>query len=152
MKLLWALPISGIAALCWAVLAPIASTIAPGPPARGAEPAVAQPYPAESLARLAVNGDVFRLHRTPAGVSYDPLRGAVSEAPPAPKPQLALSGIVWGAEPAAILEGLPGIEGPRVLRRGETVAGLRVRQITRERVTVVGLDTTWTLKVKTSWN
>jgi len=104
------------------------------------------------LARFAEGGDVFRLRRRPAGTSYDPLRGAVSDAPPAPRPQLALSGIVWGAEPAAIIEGLPGIDGPRVLRRGESVAGLRVRDITRERVTVVGLDTTWILKVKISWN
>ena len=152
MRVLWVFPATSIAALCWAAWAPIVSTIAPGPRTRGVESAVAQSYPAESLARLAVNGDVFRLKRTPAGTSYDPLRGAVSEAPAAPKPQLVLSGIVWGAEPAAILEGLPGTEGPRVLRRGEAVAGLRVREITREHVMVVGLDTIWTLKVKTSWN
>jgi hypothetical protein len=151
MNALWTLPLTGIAALCWAALAPIAPTIALRPATRGVEPAFARPYRAESLARLAVNGDVFRLRRTPAGTGYDPMRGAVSEAPPAPKPQLALSGIVWGAEPAAIIEGLPGTEGPRVLRRGETVAGLCLHEITRERVTVVGLDTTWTLKVKT-WN
>jgi hypothetical protein len=152
MRALWVLPFTGIVALCWAALAPIAPAIALAPAPRRTQPALVQPYPAESLAHLAANGDVFRLRRTPAGTSYDPMRGAVSETPAAPKPQLALSGIVWGAEPAAIIEGLPGIEGPRVMRRGETVAGLRVREITRERVTVVGLDTTWTLKVKTSWN
>jgi hypothetical protein len=61
-------------------------------------------------------------------------------------------GIVWGREPAAVIEGLPGVEGPRVVRRGDNVGALRVRDIVQDRVIVVGLDTTWTLKLRVPWN
>jgi hypothetical protein len=51
----------------------------------------------------------------------------------------------------AVLEGLPGIQGPRVLQLGERVGGLTVRRIKGDVVTVTGLDTTWTLRVKEPW-
>ena len=66
---------------------------------------------------------------------------------------LSLLGIVWdgGRDPTALLEGLPGVEGPRVVRRGEHVGDLRVRTIARDHVMVLGPDTTWILTVREPW-
>jgi hypothetical protein len=62
-----------------------------------------------------------------------------------------LTGIVWEREPAAVIEGLPGSNGPRVVRARETVGPLRVRRIEREQVLITGLDTMWTLRVREPW-
>jgi len=106
----------------------------------------------DSLSTLVVARDPFRVTRRSSPVTYDPVRMAQPPVPPAPKPTLALVGIVWGAgEPTALVEGLPGVEGPRPLRPGDTVAGLRVTAIRADRVVITGLDTTWTLMVREPW-
>ena len=97
--------------------------------------------------------DPFRLARRPSPLAYDPLRLLQPPAPPSPKPALVLVGVVWdgGRDPTALIEGFPGVEGPRSLRTGERTAGLRVTRITATRVIVMGLDTTWTLTVREPW-
>jgi hypothetical protein len=107
----------------------------------------------DSLASTLVARDPFRVTRRPSDVVYDPVRLAQPAVPPSPKPALALVGIVWdsGLDPTALVEGLPGVEGPRPMRRGETVAGLRVKAIKPDRVVITGLDTTWTLMVREPW-
>lgn len=65
----------------------------------------------------------------------------------APRPRLVLRGFVVGARRAAVIEGLPGIEGARVLRQGDEEAGVRVARIDGDRVVVRMKDTTWALKV-----
>lgn len=96
--------------------------------------------------------DPFRAQRAPAPVAYDPVALAASPPPPAPpKPALTLTGIAWGAEPEAVIEGLPGTEGPRVVRVNETVGGLKIKRIASDRVVVVGMDTTWVLTVREPW-
>ncbi len=110
--------------------------------------------PLDSVFRLAAKHAPFRVTRIPASISYDPDRNLLPGAPspPAiPKPSLVLSGIVSGAVPAAVLEGFPGVDGPRVVRAGEVVSGLQVRAIRRDAVVVTGLDTTWTLRVRVPW-
>jgi hypothetical protein len=62
-----------------------------------------------------------------------------------------LLGLVTGAEATAVIEGFPGVEGARVVRVGDVVAGLRVKQIASDRVVIVGMDTTWVLKVREPW-
>ena len=116
------------------------------------QPAMAEAPAGDSLAQLIVARDAFRPSRAPAPVPFQPEQpeGAMREPPP-PRPNLRLTGIVWGAEPAAILEGVPGSDGPRVMRRGETAGGLNVRRIEQSRVTVTGMDTTWTLSVRDIW-
>jgi len=84
-------------------------------------------------------------------VAYDPGRLVVAEAPPAPKPTLALVGIVGGAAGSAVIEGLPGVDGWRVVYGGDVVAGLRVRAIGRDSVVIVGMDTVWVLRVREPW-
>ena len=110
------------------------------------------PHP-DSLAAVLVARDPFRVMRRPSNVVYDPVRLAQPATPPPPKPVLALVGIVWdnGRDPTALVEGLPGVDGPRPVRHGETIAGLRVKAIKPDRVLITGLDTTWTLTVREPW-
>jgi hypothetical protein len=126
------------------------------PPPVGA-PSVTAPLPPlarpESLVGVLLERDPFRMTRRPAAVLYDPVRLAQPAVPPTPKPVLALVGIVWdnGRDPTALIEGLPGADGPRPVRQGETIAGLKVRTIKSDRVLITGLDTMWTLRVREPW-
>jgi len=107
----------------------------------------------DSFPTTIVARDPFRLMRRPTDVAYDPLRLAEQMAPPAPKPVLRLAGILWegGRDPTALVEGLPSIEGVRVVRVGDVVAGLRVRSIAIDQIRIVGMDTAWVLKVREPW-
>jgi hypothetical protein len=120
------------------------------PEARGGPTQRVEPVPTDSLAALLVTRDPFRLSRQPAAVAYDPLRLAQQAASP-PKPPLVLVGLVVGNSPAAIIDGLPGVDGARVVRAGEIVGPLRVRRIERDRVVVTGMDTVWTLMLRRPW-
>jgi hypothetical protein len=124
---------------------------APAMPRAMAERAV--PVVVESLATQVVARDAFRVARRPAAVAYDPQAAAQPEQPPPPRPALSLLGIVWdgGRDPTALLEGFPGVEGPRAVRRGEHIGDLRVRTVARDHVIVLGPDTTWVLTVREPW-
>lgn len=113
-----------------------------------------QQPPIDSLAAAMAVRDPFRFTHRPAAVAYDPLRSAEQTAPAAPKPVLQLAGIVWegGRDPTALIEGFPGIEGVRVVKVGDLVAGLRVQRISGDFVRITGMDTTWVLKVRESWH
>jgi len=108
-------------------------------------------YPADSLRRVTVARDPFRADRRPAVIAYDPARGAAPLPDGPPKPQLALTGVVWGEVPEAVIEGLPTAPGPRVVRAGDVVGGVTVKRIEQARVIAVGFDTTWTLTVRQPW-
>lgn len=149
---MWGLPLTGSAALVWTVLQSQGTPVPPLRVERTTPSRSTLPYPAESIGRVVVGRDPFRATRRPAPTRYNPIAVATPEAPPAPKPVLALTGIVWGEVPEAVLEGLPGTDGPRVVRRGETVGGFRIRAIERSHVIVAGLDTVWTLTVREPWN
>jgi len=126
---------------------PLAVLRRPPPPS-----AVLRPYPADSLARLAVARDLFRLARRAPPIAYDPQRAAAPvEAPQAPKPVLALLGLVAGVQATAVIEGFPGVEGARVVRAGDVVSGIKVKEIVSDRVVLVGMDTTWVLRVREPW-
>ena len=109
----------------------------------------------DSLVQAAVARAAFRVTRRPTAVAYDPNHapGVAPAVQPVARPVLTVSGIAWGRglEPAAVLEGLPGVEGPRVVHVGESVGGLKVRQIRDGAVVVTGLDTIWTLGVRAPW-
>lgn len=105
---------------------------------------------ADSLARAIAARDPFRASRSPATVRFNPDAAAQGAPPPVvQRPILSLAGILMGAEPAALVDGLPGTEGTRVLRAGEHVGDFVVRQIAPDRVVIAGRDTTWTLRVRT---
>jgi hypothetical protein len=144
----------GLALAVRLVASPLVRVTAP--PRVGTAPVAATAHGSvrpDSLVAALVGRDPFRIMRRPAPVAYDPLRIGQPEAPSPPKPVLLLVGIVWdgGKDPTALLEGLPATDGPRVVRSGETVGGLRVKQVGRERVVIVGMDTVWALKVREPW-
>jgi hypothetical protein len=132
-------------------LADIRPRVLSGPPPRDTAPYAAPKI--DSLAQAIVPRDPFRVTHQPASVAYDPTRAAQPPAPMPPKPALVLTGIVWDSRgnPSAVLDGLPGGGGPRVVRQGEQLGALRVRRIARDRVVVSGLDTVWTLTVREPW-
>jgi hypothetical protein len=149
--------VTGAAAVVRAATAPIAqggpmdsTRLSPSPP----HPRSADPTP-DTLVATAVRRPLFRPSRRPAATAFDPARpeqaAPEASAPPAERPALAVSGILWGPEPNAIVEGLPGVEGSTVLRRGESVGGIRVMRIEQRRVVLVGRDTTWVLEVRDPW-
>lgn len=151
---LMAVTLLGVAVgTCTAVRpAAVASVEHPAPAALSATPE--KRVLVDTLVGAFVARDPFRIGRRPASVAYNPVRDAQPVAPAPPKPALALTGVVWDArgDPSAVLEGLPGIAGPRVVREGDRLGSLEVRRIGRDRVLVVGMDTTWTLVVREPWH
>lgn len=152
---LWCVLMAGGGAGMWALLVPLV-TAESAAPARstGADVKPTPAFVSDSLVERAIRRPMFRSGRRPATVGFDPARGSSPDAsvgPPIPKPALLVSGIVWGHEPAAVVEGMPGVEGATVMRQGERMAGIRVVLIERERVLLRGLDTTWNLPVREPW-
>jgi len=149
----WAVVVTGAGAMLLAAVGPVVSVPTPGP-SRFTTPfhASARPYAADSLARLAVSSDVFRATRGASSLAYDPQRAAAPvEVTQPPKPVLTLLGLVAGAEPTAVIEGLLGVEGSRVVRVGDAVAGIKVQSIAGDHVRLVGMDTVWVLRVREPW-
>ncbi len=105
----------------------------------------------DSLDHWIVARDPFRVTRSAASVAFDPDPAPAAVEPAPPKPTLAVTGIVWGPEPSAVVEGLPGQEGSRLVRVGERIGALRIRRIAPRQVTITGMDTTWVLEVRTPW-
>jgi hypothetical protein len=151
-----------LAATVVAMLLALAAVAAPPyqVPLTGArEPAVTrtsgfQAPVSDSAIDLVAARAAFRGSRTPAPVRYSAegnAAGPIVEPPRVPRPVLSLSGIVWEPEPRAVVEGIPGVEGAKVLQRGDTAGGLRVARIERARVIITGLDTTWSLSMKEPW-
>ena len=149
----WALAVSGAGAVLTASLAPTLArpeivSSRPSTPSH----AFARPYPVDSLIRIATSRDLFRSARRAPSIAYDPQRAAAPvEAPQPPKPVLSLMGLVGGAEATAVIEGFPGVEGARVVRVGDLVAGIKVQVIARDHVRLVGMDTVWVLRVREPW-
>ncbi len=150
---LWCAIVAAPAAAASLVLVPIRAPAPPRPRATALAASESQARPrgsTDALARLAAIRAPFRASRTMPDVAYDPSAPRPGDSPPpaAPKPALVLTGIVWGAEPTAVVEGLPGTATARVVRRGDVVGALVIGRITREHVTLTGMDTAWTLSVR----
>jgi hypothetical protein len=150
----WILIAAGVAAIPVGVsgLRPIEESLEAGHSAAPLVTELASRWALDSLGLIIVDHNPFRLTRSPSAIAYSPRPAEPAYVePPPPKPQLVLTGIVWGDEPNAVVEGIPGMEGPRLLRAGEAIATLRVRRITQHEVTIMGMDTTWVLRVRTPW-
>ena len=94
----------------------------------------------------------FRLpSRQPVERYGAPPAVVAAPVPQPPKPVLALTGVLWGSEPAALLRGIPGTDGEIVAHRGETHGAILVRAILPQAIELEGMDTTWTLTVRTPW-
>jgi hypothetical protein len=120
--------------------------LAPEPPRGGTDPLA-------PFRRLATSGSPFRTSRQLPRVRFGDasLLPPAPTAPPSPRPRPVLTGILWGQEPAAILEGMPGVEGAVVLRRGEVAGGLRLVKIAPDGAELRDADTSWTLSVRQPW-
>lgn len=105
---------------------------------------------ADSVAAIA-SRDPFRIGHRPALPAYDPLRLAEQMAPPPPRPALVLVGVMEGTDPSAVIEGLPGVEGARVVRVGDVIGPLAIKKVGTGRVIITGMDTTWVLEVREPW-
>ena len=145
---------AGFAAVVAASITPIGNRVGANPDRPRPSPSVpVRPYAADSLARVVIGRDLFRVSRRPSPVAYNAQRGAVpvADVPRPPRPVLVLVGIVAGSEPSAVIEGFPGIEGARAVRVGDEVSGLKVARIGKSDVRVTGMDTVWTLTVREPW-
>lgn len=150
---LWILSLGAVAA-GWQVWHPSTVDGVVGvQPTAAVQPAVLK-VSRESLAVL-VQTDPFRLGRRPATISYDP---AVGDQPPVEppaiqRPTLILAGLVQGGavKAGALIEGLPGTVGARLLQVGDTSGGIRLRRIGAEEAVLTGQDTTWKLKLRRPW-
>lgn len=144
--------VAGLAASIAAVARPTVTGKPPVPvQARGMAAGKRAIRDLDSVALAVTAAAPFRANRAAASLPYDPNRVGEPAAPPVeptPKPPLVLAGIIWGTPPTAVLAGVPGAPRPRVIERGDTVAGLKVRRIERERVVITGYDTTWNLRVR----
>ena len=117
----------------------------PPAPAPGLEPGMRS---ADSIARRTIGRNPFRAHRSPAAIRFRPEAEMAPPPPSPPRPSLSVAGIVLGTDPAALIDGIPGTDGTRVLRIGESVAGYTVRSIDSTRVVVASRDTTYQLPVR----
>jgi hypothetical protein len=52
----------------------------------------------------------------------------------------------------ALLDGVPGKSGSVLVHAGDTLAGLRVRSLGPNGITITGFDTTWKLTLKKPWH
>jgi len=98
--------------------------------------------------------DPFRVDHQPSSVAYRPALEGVAPPPPVPKPpkpRLLLAGIIGGPPWEALLDSVPGRDGSVLVRKGDTLGGLRVRSIGRDTVIVQGVDSTWRLIVRQPW-
>ena len=108
--------------------------------------------PWDSLSLLLISRDPFRADRKPAPVAFNPNPvEPPDQPPPPPKPALILTGIVWGTEPSALIDGLPGTEGSHLMRPGDVIGTIRLRHIAEDKVVLTGFDTTWTLTLRRPW-
>ena len=149
----WACVVIGVAALGWSAGPLPVPTLTPAAALAAKTRARLPRDSAADVQRTIAARDVFRAARQPAGMAYDPqaaIAPAVS-APAVPKPTLALVGVIGGDDPTAVIDGLPGVEGSRVVRIGDVVGGLVVRRIANGDVRITGMDTVWVLKVRETW-
>jgi len=97
---------------------------------------------------ILIGEDPFRATRRPSPVELRAApQGALVDTPPAPEPSLRLTGIIWGATPVGVIEGLPGQQGPKVVREGDLVGSIRVQAIRPGEVILAGEDRSWRLKL-----
>jgi hypothetical protein len=143
-----------LAAVGWRLGAPVLDATIPPLP-RGARELRRSSSDSLSAAAAAIAAhDPFRADHHPPSVAYRPELEGIAPPPPPPKPpkpRLALAGIVGGPPWEALLDSVPGRDGSVLVRKGDTLGGLRVRSIGRDTVIVQGADTVWKLVVKRPW-
>jgi hypothetical protein len=92
--------------------------------------------------------DPFRLPQEAALAERAATAAEAAAVPRAAAPLLVVRAIVGGPPWQAVLDGLPGQPPGTVVTSGAEIGGLRVVAVTRDSVVVRGLDTTWTLALR----
>lgn len=105
----------------------------------------------DSLLRSAAVKAPFAWSRHAPSQRFDPVNRPVPTVPAVERPRLSVTGLLWGDEPGAIVDGLPGVDGGRLVYKGQKIEGLTILRIERSRVVVKGQDTTWVLRMKDAW-
>lgn len=148
----------------WAILASLAFGIVralPDRETRDSEPPITPrsvvlvpDLPKDSLeerGQYLIDNNPFRLSNEPPTVRYGvtppPPKTNVTPARP-PKPSLLLRGVLGGPPWRAIIEGIPGAPTAVVVREGERVGSLLVKEIRLAAVIVTGVDTAWKLAIR----
>ncbi|HEX9611937.1 MAG TPA: hypothetical protein VF978_08590 [Gemmatimonadales bacterium] len=113
---------------------------AESPRAMESAPADAAATPADPPA--VADRNLFRADRRRPSRPYELLASTTADSPRRAPPTLKLVGVALGSTRAALLQGIPGTEGARVLAEGDTVAGMTLVRVHRDRaVLLVGTDT-----------
>jgi hypothetical protein len=118
------------------------------PSATRKSPGIVAPSPlspdrARQAVETIIDGDLFRRDRHAAEAPLAAVVPPIVSSPP--KPRLVLRGLVGGPPWDAVLDGIPGRNGPVLVRVGDTLAGLVVRRMRHDTLVVHGADTTWKL-------
>lgn len=141
--------VSGVGVLIMSATTPL---LRPSRPPAGGRAVTAEPAQDSGASKPWAALAPFRRNRQLPARRFDAVAMAAqtiaNEAPRAPRPQLILRGIVFGATPIALIEGLPGLEGARGLRQGERLGDLLIRSVDRKEVRVTSGDTAWTLVIR----
>jgi hypothetical protein len=144
----WIVTVAGIGAAMTATAAKVGVKRPPAiaVPAQVIVPAVPRAN-GDSLTTRIVSHDVFRSVRRPTAVPFEPVGVDVQPEDAPDKPRLRLLGVVVGDGQRALIEGIPGTTGARLLSLNDTAGGLRLTAITRRGARLTGMDTTWTLSI-----
>jgi len=107
----------------------------------------------DAAAERVVARDPFRLERKPPSVPFGtpPTPAVPRPVPVSPWQAASFRGTVSGPPWLAILGGVPGRTSNVVVHVNDTIAGLRVKQIKREEVVLVGPDSAIKLRLIQSW-
>lgn len=140
----------GLSVVGWLALA-LWPEVAPTPAQASVKPAPrvfgrASQAMADSAIAAITRSATFQLfHGQPPVTAVVPGQGG---APSLVRPALVLTALAGSARPAAVLEGVPGVDGARVFRVGDTSGGVRLVAIKGAVAMVSGFDTIWQLRVR----
>lgn len=96
-------------------------------------------------ATFVVENDLFRLANVPSAVRFSAAtEGTGATQPAMVRPQLTVKAIIGGPPWQAMVDGIPGAAST-IVRSGQVVGPLTIRNVGRDTVTVQGMDTTWKL-------
>lgn len=99
----------------------------------------------------------FRADRRPTSpryLAFDPNEGRETdevEEPPTPRPEWTLTGVLWGARPIALFEGIPPELSSGILTQGDSVGPIHVERITPDTVYLRGTAASWAFTIETPW-
>lgn len=99
-------------------------------------------------AALEIGVDPFRFSHEMPGLRLGEEPVPESIPGPAYRPALVLKGIVGGPPWTALVAGIPGNRGARLLSVGDRADSIMVRSIGSDSVVLSGPDTTWTLRLE----